>query len=151
MRAEVSPRYQVSRLTSSETCDRKPLRAAAVALTLLVAGCASARVVPDTRLAAGEVVGLCRAQVNEWHIEMQLRERGAVRPDADGLVALKQAGASDVVIDAMMVAADVGPRPRPRPAPLLGRGERRGGGGGNMGGFLQFLWAIAQICRCFGK
>ncbi len=57
------------------------------------------------------VIAMARAQVNDWHIVGEIRANGVLRaPGTDDLIALKQAGASDAAVRAMIEAPVRTPR-----------------------------------------
>ncbi len=58
-----------------------------------------------TPVAVEYVVAMARADVNDWHIVSEIHRNGVYRtPTADDIVAMKQAGASDEVVRAMISA-----------------------------------------------
>ncbi len=93
------------------------MRWTAVAFSLL--GLAACHTHTGTRteegtLSVDDILELYRADVNEWHIEVELREKGMQHPPTpDECSALREAGASGALISAMALPWH---RPPPRPA-----------------------------------
>ena len=77
----------------------------------------SALAAPDAPLRVADVVGFLQAGVSERAVLAEVRERGmAEAVDAEDEDALRRAGASDVVLEAVRLAAPA-PAPPPAPAP----------------------------------
>ena len=76
---------------------------------LTVVGCAvheHRETIPGwTPVTVEYVAAMCRADVNSWHIITEIHQNGVSRtPSADDIITLKQSGAADDVVQAMINA-----------------------------------------------
>jgi hypothetical protein len=79
----------------------------ALAAIVALAGCATARVdaAPSGRLSVDEVARLCRAGVDGWTIEAQIRDQGMERASTpDEVEMLRAAGATEAVLAATLTS-----------------------------------------------